>query len=78
MKTTTSQATRAVINERAIVAQWRGVASHPIHPPPRSAPSNLPAEYYSVRHFYGFISTLGTGHKVTARVGWAGGNMDGS
>ena len=34
MKTTTSRATRAVLNERAIIAQWRGVASHPIHPLP--------------------------------------------
>ena len=33
MKTTTSRATRAVLNKRAIVAQWRVVASHPIHPP---------------------------------------------
>ena len=36
MKTTTSQATRAVLNERAIVAQWRGwlaTQSTPLNPP---------------------------------------------
>ena len=39
MKTTTSRATRAVLSERAIVAQWRGTPNPPPPPPPKSAPA---------------------------------------
>ena len=39
MKTTTSWATRAVLNERAIVVQWKGwLATQSSPPPPKSAP----------------------------------------
>ena len=42
MKTTTSRATRAVLNERGIVARWRGwLATQSTTPAPQSAPDNV-------------------------------------